>query len=175
MRRASCRSVARMCRPSSADDLVVLLVGLRLEVLEDALVVRLRHAVEGVEVEEIGVLLVLDEPFLALGQPLGDLLGKALLSRHEFGVAAEQDVGPAARHVGGDRDRALAARLRDELRFLGVVLRVQHHVLVGAAARRRCRASVRAGPASTTASRTSRSTRCRRAPAGPPCARRGSP
>src|SRR5205085_95702 len=96
-----------------------------------------RDAVEGVEVEEIRVLLVLDEALVALAQPLGDLLGEALLARHELRVAAEQNVGAAARHVGGDRHRALAARLRDELRFLRVVLRVQDAVLVDAAARRR--------------------------------------
>ena len=86
--------------------------------------------------EEVDELLVLDEPLLALRQPLGDLLGQRLLARHELGIAAEQDVGAAAGHVGGDRDRALAAGLRDELRFLRVVLRVQHDVLVGAAAGR---------------------------------------
>ena len=56
------------------DDLVVLRIALRLEVLEDPLVVRLRHAVEGVEVVEVDELLVLDEPLFALRQPLGDLL-----------------------------------------------------------------------------------------------------
>ena len=34
MRRASCRSVAMMCRPPSADDLVVLGVGLPLQRLK---------------------------------------------------------------------------------------------------------------------------------------------
>ena len=84
--------------------------------------------------EEVDELLVLDEPLFALRQPLGDLLGEALLARHELGVAAEQDVGAAAGHVGRNRDRTLAARLRDELGFLRVVLRVQDHVLVDAAA-----------------------------------------
>ena len=53
----------------------------------------------------------------------------ALLARHVFGVAAEQNVGAAARHVGGDGDGALAAGLRDDLGFLRVVLRVEHDVL----------------------------------------------
>ena len=126
-----------MCSPSSAIDLVVLRVALRLEVVEDALVVGLRHPVEGVEVEEVGELLVLDEALFALRQPLGDLLGQALLARHELRVAAEQDVRAAAGHVGRDGHRALASRLRDELGFLRVVLRVQHDVLVDAAAGRR--------------------------------------
>ena len=79
--------------------------------------------------EEVDELVVVDELLLALGQLLGDLVGERLLARHELGVAAEQDVGAAARHVGGDRDRALAAGLRDDLGFLRVVLRVQHDVL----------------------------------------------
>ena len=52
-----------------------------------------------------------------------------LLARHELGVAAEQDVGAAAGHVGGDRHRALASGLRDDLGFLRVVLGVQDDVL----------------------------------------------
>ena len=52
-----------------------------------------------------------------------------LLARHELGVPAEQDVGAAARHVGGDRHGALAAGLGDDLGFLRVVLGVEHDVL----------------------------------------------
>ena len=77
---------------------------------------------------EVDELVVVDEPLLALRQPLGDLLGERLLPRHELGVAAEQDVGAAAGHVGGDRDGALAAGLRDDLGLLRVVLGVQHDV-----------------------------------------------
>ena len=79
--------------------------------------------------EEVDELLVVDELLLALRQPLGDFVGQRLLARHELGVAAEQDVGAAAGHVGGDRHRALAAGLRDDFGFLRVVLRVQHDVL----------------------------------------------
>ncbi len=43
-------------------------------------------------------------------------------------VPAEHDVGPAARHVGGHRDRALPAGLRDDQRFAVVLLGVQHLV-----------------------------------------------
>ena len=167
MRRASWRSVATMWRPSERDDLVVLGIALRLEVLEDPLIGGLRHPVEGVEMVEVGELLVLDEALLALGQPLGDLLGQALLARHELGVAAEQDVGAAAGHVGRDRHRALAAGLRDELGFLGVVLRVEHDVLVGAAAGGGAALQAAAVEHASTASPTSRSTRCRPAPGGP--------
>ena len=84
------------------------------------------EAVEVVEVDEVGVV---DELLLPLGQPLDDLVGQRLLARHELGVAAEQDVGAAARHVGGDRDGVLAARLRDDLGFLRVELGVEDDVL----------------------------------------------
>ncbi len=98
MRRDSWRSVPRMWRPPSAHHLVVL-------------------AGEGLhEVGEVlGVLLG-----LGLGVGLG--LGLAL------GVAAQEDVGAAARHVGGDGDGALAPRLGHDLRLLLVVLGVEHHV-----------------------------------------------
>src|SRR5690606_35866112 len=46
----------------------------------------------------------------------------------ELRVAAEQDVGTAAGHVGRDGDRAAPASLRNDLRLLGVVLRVEHGV-----------------------------------------------
>src|SRR5262249_5183864 len=39
----------------------------------------------------------------------------ALRERQELGIAAEHDVGAATRHVGRDRDRALAAGLGDDL------------------------------------------------------------
>ena len=51
------------------------------------LVVLARHAVEAVEVEEVDELVVVDELLLALRQPLGDLIGEALLPRHELGVS----------------------------------------------------------------------------------------
>ena len=88
-----------------------------------------RHAVEPVDVKEVDELFVVDELLLALRQPLGHLLGDGLLARHVLGVAAEQDVGAAARHVGGDGDVGLPAGLRDDLGFLRVILGVQHHVL----------------------------------------------
>ena len=47
---------------------------------------------------------------------------------HEFRIAAEQNVGAAAGHVGGDGDHALAAGLSDDLGFLLVELGVEHDV-----------------------------------------------
>src|SRR5262245_11282454 len=126
------------------DNVLVLRIAERLEVREDPRVGVLRHAVERVEVKEVDELLVLDEALLPLRQPLGDFLRQALLARHELGVAAEQDVRAAAGHVGRDRHRALAARLRDELRLLRVILGVEHDVLVRAAAGRR--AALQAAP-----------------------------
>ncbi len=60
---------------------------------------------------------------------LGDALLHALLLGHEFGIAAQQDVGSAARHVGSDGDHAFAAGLGDDFRFLLVILGVEHNVL----------------------------------------------
>ena len=78
----------------------------------------------------------------------------------ELGVAAEQDVGAAAGHVGGDGDRALAAGLRDDLGLAGVVLRVEHLVRDAAPAQQLARGS-----------RTSPPRPCRPGPAGRPACR----
>ncbi len=43
-------------------------------------------------------------------------------------VAAQHDVGTAARHVGGDRDHLRPTRLRDDLRLARVLLGVEHLV-----------------------------------------------
>ena len=51
---------------------------------------------------------------------LGDLVVVGLVG------AAQPDVGAAARHLGGHRDRAQRARLGDDPGFLRVVLRVEH-------------------------------------------------
>ena len=51
------------------------------------------------------------------------------LRSHHLGVAAEEDVGAAAGHVGRDRHCSGSARLRDDLRLAFVELGVQHVVL----------------------------------------------
>jgi hypothetical protein len=114
-------------------DVIVLGVRLFLERDEDPLVLGTRHAVEVVEMEEVDELLVVDELLLTLRQLLGNLVGQGLLARHELGVAAEQNVRAAARHVGRDRDCSPAACLRDDLGFLRVVFRVEDDVLDAAA------------------------------------------
>ena len=111
------------------DDLIVLGATLVVEALVDVLPGRRRHTVEVVQMTEVDELLVVYVLLFAARHLLGDFFGEALLARHVLGVAAEQDVGTAAGHVGGHRDLAEATRLRDNLGFLRVVLGVQHDVL----------------------------------------------
>ncbi len=65
---------------------------------------------------------------------LGDqLVGEFHLAHfrggHELGVAAQDNIGTAARHVGGDGDRAELAGLRDDLRLALVLLGVEDLML----------------------------------------------
>ena len=61
------------------------------------------------------------------GLALGRLLDVIELVRDaHVGIAAELDVGAAARHVGGDGDRAGHAGLGDDERLLLVEAGVQH-------------------------------------------------
>jgi hypothetical protein len=127
---------AENVQTAQPDDLVVFLVGLALEVFENSLISRFRYPIERIEVVEVDVLLVLDETFFAFGKTLRNLLGQALLTGHELGVAAEQNVGSTTGHVGRNRHGTLAPGLGHELSFLGVILRVEDDVLVHAAAGR---------------------------------------
>ena len=52
-----------------------------------------------------------------------------LVLGQELGVTAQHDIGTTAGHVGGDGDRTVLARLCDDLRFLLVVLGVEHLML----------------------------------------------
>ena len=113
---------------SDVNDLLVLGVGLLLEMVEDAVPVGSRRLVERVEMIEVDELAVVREALFAFRQTLCLLLAQQLLARHELGIAAEQDVRSAAGHVRGNRDRAPAPGLGNELRFLRVVLRVEDHV-----------------------------------------------
>ncbi len=60
-----------------------------------------------------------------LGELVFALLFEVELREH-LGVSAEDDVGAATGHVRRDGDGAFATRLRDDERFLLVVLRVEH-------------------------------------------------
>ena len=103
MRRDSWRSVPRMCRPPSLADLVALLLAARLVLLDELV------------------------ELLGLGVGIAVLLLELELREH-LRVAAEDDVGAATGHVGRDGDGALAAGLRDDVRLVLVLLRVQDGV-----------------------------------------------
>ena len=85
------------------------------------------------------MLAILRAQAIGLGQGGGVLLGRRLqdgepllvqqLGRQHLRVAAQDDVGPAARHVGGDHDVAAAPGLGDDLRLLLVELGVEDAVL----------------------------------------------
>ncbi len=62
------------------------------------------------------------------GDRAGERALDQILSSHELGVAAEQNVGTATCHVGGDRDHAQPSSLGNDLGFLLVELGVQHDV-----------------------------------------------
>ena len=114
-------------QPALRDHLGVLGVALRLEVAEDALPVLARHAVV-LAVREVDGLFVVHESLFAALEHLGHGFSETLLARHVVGAAAKQDVGAAARHVGGDGHHAEPSGLGHDLGFLGVVFGVQHHV-----------------------------------------------
>ena len=100
-------------QPAHLHDVVVLGIGLCLELREDRLVLGLvgRPLVRVHLEEQVPVVVEVTRGHLLAGEVLG--------------VPTEQDVDAAARHVGGNRDGALAAGLRHHHGFLLVVLRVQ--------------------------------------------------
>jgi hypothetical protein len=102
IRRDSCRSVPTMCRPPCST--TSLCSGLGDRPASSSATVRHVRAPRWPG----------RRPFLRK-----DLLGQ------EVGVAAEQDVGPATGHVGGDRHRALGAGLGDDLGLALVILGVE--------------------------------------------------
>src|ERR1035441_1390795 len=83
------------------------------------------HTIELLVVGEVIKVLVGYEPSLFLGEALGDLFLEALVLGHELGVAAEQDVGTAAGHVGGNGDGVLTAGLGDDAGFAFVIFGVE--------------------------------------------------
>ncbi len=85
---------------------------------------------EAAELEHLLPLLfaLLLEPRVQLGEFLGLLVGIEVGLGHHLGVAAEDDVGAAARHVGRDRDRVLATGLGDDEGLALVVLGVEDRV-----------------------------------------------
>ena len=68
-------------------------------------------------------------PLLRRGAFRRNALLAQVVSGKELRVAAEQDIGAAPGHVGGNGNGALPSGLGHDLRFLGVILGVQHHML----------------------------------------------
>jgi hypothetical protein len=99
-------------------------------------------------------------PFFAGERRAASVLVLQFGPGHRFGIAAQNDVGTAAGHVGGDGDGTEPARLGDNFRLALVVLGVEHLMLD--AARR----------AAPQAVRSFRWRRCPPAPGGP-CAEYG--
>ena len=91
---------------------LVIFVGLRFVLLKNLIPLGALRRSNGADLELIGILALLAEGFLG----------------HELGVAAEQNIGTAAGHIGGDGDRALASGLGDDERFTAVIFGVQHFV-----------------------------------------------
>src|SRR5260370_13249380 len=72
------------------------------------------------------------DPNFVDGNYAGNAFLLALLLSHELEVAAEQNVGAAARHVGGDGDHAHTAGLGYIFGFFLLKLRVQNNILLDA-------------------------------------------
>src|SRR5438270_156065 len=60
---------------------------------------------------------------------LGETLGEQLVESQPLGVATEQDVDAAPRHVGRDGDAVGPAGLRHDVRLTFVLLRVEDRVV----------------------------------------------
>ena len=114
---------------AQSGDFVVFHVGMRLGVGVDFVPFVAAHPVELVVVGEEVEMLVGHVLGLVLGEALGHLVLEAGVLGHELGVSAEQNIGAAAGHVGGDGDGVLAAGLRHDGCFALVILGVQDLVL----------------------------------------------
>ena len=146
---------------------VALAAGAAPELVVDApaLVALRAHDVQAARLDDAPVVLLGDRLRLREGRLVGVLvhLGRVeALAVEQVGgetrrVAAEQDVRPAAGHVGGDRDGAGPARLGDDPDSFSWNLAFRTSCLIAAPLEQRRRASP-----------TSRPTPCRRGSAGPP-------
>jgi len=117
------RSVPRMCRPPASMTFLVLGLGCGFVSGDSGVPGGLRgfELLAGVvEADHAGAGDGRDGSF-GCGDGAGLLLADEVLAGHEVGVAAEENVGTAACHVGGDRDHAEAGRpgLRSRLLFRG--------------------------------------------------------
>ena len=114
-------------QPAECADLLALLAALLGEDAGQLCVPRTRPLAVGAEL--LGELVHRHAQVVVLHEELGrETLVDDLLARQALGVAAEEDVDAAARHVGGDRDGTELARLRDDVGLPRVLLGVQHLV-----------------------------------------------
>src|SRR5439155_21926026 len=113
-------------------DFVVLRVSLRSVAGESFVPLIGRHDVFTAGVVPDGALRIVHgnlEFALCHAKRLGNSLLYALLLGHELGIATEENVGAATRHVGGNRDHAFALGLGDDFGFLLVIFGVENNVL----------------------------------------------
>ena len=124
---------AENVQPTDCRYFVVFFVSLLLVAIE-----RLRPLVGGgvvlvsVVVENGGLTIFLRAFNLALrdAQLLRNTLLHQFLLGHELRIATQQNIGTAARHVGCNRDPALASGLGDNFGFALMELGVQHDVVL---------------------------------------------
>ena len=123
---------AENVQTAGSDHFIVLFIGFLLVAVEDFIpLVGGHHVFFAGVVPDGGLAIVLSAFDFALRS--AERLSKPLLQRlllgHEFGIAAEQNVGSAASHVGGDCHHAFAAGLSDDLCFPLVIFGIEHDVL----------------------------------------------
>ncbi len=87
-------------QPAKRHYFIVFEIGLRLGFAIELFPTRARHTIELAQVVEVIKLVVAEKSLLAFGQHFDQFLAQALLLGHELGVAAQQNVGTAAGHVG---------------------------------------------------------------------------
>src|SRR6185369_7764143 len=119
-------------KAACTDDTVVLFVGFRFVTIEDLVpLIRVNNVFLAGVVEERGFAVVGFALDLALRHThaLRQSFLDAFLLRHELGVSAQQNVGTATGHVGGDGYGTLATGLSNDFGFALVELRVENYVL----------------------------------------------
>ena len=118
-------------KPAGGSYVVVFFVGLRFVTDEDFIpLVGWNHVFIAGVIPDRTLAVVHFGLNLALSgaQWLGNSLFDAFLLGRELGIAAQKNVGSAARHVSGNRDHAFTAGLRNDLRLTLVIFGVQDDV-----------------------------------------------
>src|SRR5579871_6935615 len=96
-------------QPTRGDDFVVLRVGLSFVMLVGHVPFGALRGANRRNLQTIGIFVQLAYGFLG----------------HELGIATQQNVGAASRHVGRDCNRSFTARLSDDVGLARVILGVQ--------------------------------------------------